>query len=97
MSAIRAWARSLRPQVRASNGRAPGESTELVKKILGDESPSIAVRPTLSPSLKRQRKCWRASSSDEDVLRYTLPQVAEKFFTEREEPENIKYTIEAIE
>jgi oxaloacetate decarboxylase alpha subunit len=40
------------------------------------------------------------ATSDEDVLSYiAFPQVAEKFFTEREKRmENIvKYTIEAIE
>ncbi|HHU06430.1 MAG TPA: pyruvate carboxylase subunit B [Clostridiales bacterium] len=95
--------KELKAYVRGEYGRAPGEiDPELVKKILGDEKP-IDCRPAdlLEPEFEKTKKMLgERATSDEDVLSYiAFPQVAEKFFTEREKRmENIvKYTIEAIE
>jgi len=95
--------KELKAYVRGEYGRAPGEiSPELVKKILGDEKP-IECRPAdlLEPEFEKTKEMLgERATCDEDVLSYiAFPQVAEKFFTEREKRmQNIvKYTIEAVE
>lgn len=95
--------KELKAYVRGEYGRAPGEiDPEIVKKILGDEKP-IDCRPAdlLEPEFEKTKEMLgERATSDEDVLSYiAFPQVADKFFTEREKRmENIvKYTIEAME
>ncbi len=75
--------------VKGEYGRTPAPiSTELTKKILGDEGP-ITCRPAdlLEPELeKTKEKIKDYIIQDEDVLTYALlPQVAEKFFKMRKD------------
>lgn len=95
--------KEIKAYVRGEYGRAPGEIDEtLKKKILGDEEP-IDCRPAdlLEPEFEKTKAMLGdRAESDEDVLSYiAFPQVAEKFFADREKRmENIaKYTIEAID
>ena len=74
--------------LRGEYGKLPGEVNEEVrKKAIGDDE-VITCRPAdlLSPELPKYReeaKAW--AKSEEDVLSYALfPQVAQKFFEERE-------------
>jgi oxaloacetate decarboxylase alpha subunit len=89
--------------LRGEYGRAPGElSAELVKKVLGDESP-ITCRPAdlLEPAFEKAKaEIGDRARNDEDVLSYVLfPQVAEQFFAAREEKEKNRgpYTITRID
>lgn len=80
-------------------GRAPGEiNEELMKKVLGDEKPITSrFAETLEPAFEKTKKqLGSMARNDEDVLSYiAFPQVAEKFFKEREERETqtVTYTI----
>ena len=80
--------------IRGEYGTAPGElDPQLVKKILGDEKPitnrfADSLRPTFDITRYRLSNPF---ISDEDVLSYILfPQIAEKFFEERDEQNTIK-------
>ena len=86
--------------LRGEYGRLPGEVNEEVrKKAIGDDE-IITCRPAdlLAPELekyKEESKQW--AKSEEDVLSYALfPQVAQKFFENRdkkEEPEKVRTII----
>jgi len=95
--------KEIKAYVRGEYGRAPGKiKPELVKKILGDEKP-IECRPAdlLEPEFEKTKEMLgERATCDEDVLSYiAFPQVAEKFFEERERrlANIVKYTIEPIE
>ncbi len=95
--------KEIKAYVRGEYGRAPGEiDQELKKKILGDEKP-IECRPAdlLEPEFEKTKAMLGdRAESDEDVLSYiAFPQVAEKFFADREKKmQNMaRYSIEAIE
>jgi oxaloacetate decarboxylase (Na+ extruding) subunit alpha len=80
--------------IRGEYGRAPGEvDAELVKKILGDDKPiENRFADTLRPTFEITKyKLNNPVMSDEDVLCYILfPQIAEKFFKERDEQNTIR-------
>lgn len=84
-------------------GKAPGEVNEdLRKKALGD-TPVITCRfaDTLKPAFEETKQQLKGiARNDEDVLSYiAFPQVAEKFFADREAKErnHATYSIEAEE
>ncbi len=83
-------------------GKAPGEiNKDLVKKVLGDEEPiTTRFAETLEPEFeKTKKKLGSMAESDEDVLSYiAFPQIAEKFFKEREERKSstVRYTIKKM-
>lgn len=80
-------------------GRTPGEvNPELQKSVLGDEKPlSVRYADTLEPLFEKTKKeLGSMARSDEDVLSYiAFPQIAEKFFKNREakETKTVSYTI----
>jgi oxaloacetate decarboxylase alpha subunit len=84
---------------RGEYGKAPGElNQDLVKKVLGDETPiTTRFADTLEPAFEKTKKeLGSMAQSDEDVLSYiAFPQIAEKFFKEREERKasTVSYTI----
>ncbi len=84
-------------------GRAPGKvNEELIKKALGDQKPYTGrFADTLPPAFEKAKaEIGALAHSDEDVLSYiAFPQVAEKFFQEREARRERKaaYTIEVME
>ena len=83
-------------------GRAPGElNQEIVKMVLGDEEPiTRRFADTMEPGFKEaKKKLGSTAKNDEDVLSYiAFPQIAEKFFKEREESVALKvnYAIKKI-
>ena len=80
-------------------GRTPGElDADLMKKVLGDEKPlTTRFADTLEPAFEKTKKELAGiARNDEDVLSYiAFPQIAEKFFQEREEHETktVSYSI----
>lgn len=70
-------------------GQAPGEVDAALKaKVLGDQQPiTTRFADTLEPAFeKTKQELGSMAKNDEDVLSYIVfPQVAEKFFKEREE------------
>lgn len=77
--------------LRGEYGRLPGEVNEEVrKKAIGNDE-LITCRPAdlLSPELDKYREeCKQWAKCEEDVLSYALfPQVAQKFFEARENPQ----------
>lgn len=80
-------------------GRTPGEvNPELQKSVLGDEKPlTVRYADTLEPLFEKTKKeLGSMARSDEDVLSYiAFPQIAEKFFKNREakETKTVSYTI----
>lgn len=80
-------------------GKAPGEiNQELAKKVLGEEEPITGrFADTLEPAFEKTKKeLGSMAQSDEDVLSYiAFPQIAEKFFKEREEMKSatVSYSI----
>ncbi len=91
--------KEVKAYVRGEYGRAPGEiDPELVKKVLGDEQPmTTRFADTLEPGFENAKaEIGSLARNDEDVLSYiAFPQIAEKFFKEREEKETktVSYTI----
>ena len=88
--------------IRGEYGRAPGTvNPELIKKVLGDGKPMEGrYAETLAPLFEKTKaELGDKAKSDEDVLSYiSFPQVAEKFFAERQEREENRatYRIEAM-
>jgi len=80
-------------------GQAPGEvDPELLQKVLGDKKPiTTRFADTLEPAFdKTKSELGDTARNDEDVLSYiAFPQIAEKFFKEREDRESttVTYTI----
>ena len=94
--------KEIKAYVRGEYGRAPGEvSSDLKKMILGDEAP-IACRyaDLLEPIVEKTREeLGDLAHSDEDVLSYiAFPAQAEAFFKAREEKrkKTVRYTIQAL-
>lgn len=94
--------KEVRAYIRGEYGKAPGEINEdLVKKVLGDEEPiKTRFADTLEPEFeKTKEKLGNLAHSDEDVLSYiAFPQIAEKFFKEREEKKasTVRYSIKQM-
>jgi len=94
--------KEIKAYVKGEYGRAPGEiSEELQRMILGDEEPiKCRYADMLEPIVEKTRKELGATAkSDEDVLSYiAFPQLAEKFFEQRETKrrKTVKYTIKQI-
>lgn len=94
--------KEIKAYLRGEYGQAPGEvDAELQKKVLGDEKPiTQRFADTLEPAFEAAKaKLKGTAQNDEDVLSYILfPQIAEKFFKEREENTAVKvsYKIKKI-
>lgn len=86
--------KEVKAYLRGEYGQAPGEiDSELQKKVLGNEKPiTQRFADTLEPEFpKIKEKLKGVAQSDEDVLSYILfPQIAEKFFNERQESTALK-------
>jgi len=81
--------KEIKAYLRGEYGRAPGQvDNKLMQKVLGGEKP-IATRfaDTLAPAFSDAKAAIGSlARNDEDVLSYAaFPQIAEKFFREREE------------
>ena len=91
--------KEVKAYLKGEYGQAPGEVDQaLVKKVLGDQKPiTTRFADTLAPAFESTKKEIGAlARNDEDVLSYiAFPQIAEKFFKDREERENrtVNYTI----
>lgn len=91
--------KEVKAYLRGEYGNAPGEvNQDLVQKVLGNEQPmTIRFADTLEPAFDKVKgKLGNLARNDEDVLSYiAFPQIAEKFFSEREERESrsVTYTI----
>ena len=88
--------KEVKSYIKGEYGKAPGEiNPELIEKVLGDEKPiSTRFADTLEPQFdKVKAELKDIAKNDEDVLSYILfPQIAEKFFKEREERTSVKVT-----
>lgn len=95
--------KEVKAYIRGEYGRAPGTiDKDLMKKALGLEKPFTGrYAETLEPVFEKTKKeLGNEAHSDEDVLSYILfPQVAEKFFAQRQakEEKTVKYSITEIE
>lgn len=94
--------KEIKAYVKGEYGRAPGEvSEELKKMILGDEQPmTCRFADTLEPIVEKTRtELGDRATCDEDICSYiAFPQLAEKFFDAREEAKSrtYSYTIKAV-
>ena len=92
----------IKAYLRGEYGKAPGEiDPDLVKKVLGDEKPiTTRFADTLEPAFEKTKKeLGSLAQSDEDVLSYiAFPQIAEKFFKEREDrkAKTVSYSIRKV-
>ena len=92
----------IKAYLRGEYGKAPGEiNPDLIKKVLGDEKPiTTRFADTLEPAFEKTKKeLGSLAQSDEDVLSYiAFPQIAEKFFKEREErkAKTVSYSIRKV-
>ena len=95
--------KEVRAYVRGEYGRPPGDiDPGLIQKVLGDEKPITGrFADTLEPEFdKVKAELGGTAQNDEDVLSYiAFPQVAEKFFAEREERKSMtaSYSIKKLE
>jgi oxaloacetate decarboxylase alpha subunit len=91
--------KEVRAYIKGEYGRAPGElDADLINKALnGEKRIEGRFADTLAPAFeKTKEELGNRARSDEDVLSYiAFPQIAEKFFLEREERETkvVTYTI----
>jgi oxaloacetate decarboxylase alpha subunit len=91
--------KEVKAYLKGEYGKAPGEvDKDLIKKVLGDEQPiTTRFADTLKPEFEKVKKeLGSTAKSDEDVLSYiAFPQIAEKFFKEREDKKasTVSYTI----
>lgn len=91
--------KEVKSYLKGEYGQAPGEvNKDLVVKVLGAEQPiTTRFADTLSPVFEdAKREIGNLARNDEDVLSYiAFPQIAEKFFKNREEKESrtVSYTI----
>jgi oxaloacetate decarboxylase alpha subunit len=85
--------KEIKAYFRGEYGKAPGEiNRELMDQVLGDEEPITGrFADTMEPLFEKTKEELKGvARSDEDVLSYiAFPQIAEKFFEEREERENV--------
>jgi len=88
--------KEIKAYLRGEYGQAPGEiDADLLKKVLGDEKPiTTRFADTLEPEFEEAKEQLKmVTKSEKDVLSYILfPQIAEKFFKEREEKTAVKVT-----
>jgi len=88
--------KEVRSYLRGEYGKSPGElDAELLKMVLGDEKPiTHRFADTLEPEFEKTKKqLGSLAKNDEDVLSYiAFPQIAEKFFKDREERVALKVT-----
>lgn len=91
--------KEVKAYIRGEYGRAPGKvDEELIQKVLGGERPLTSrFADTLEPAFEKAKEELKGiARNDEDVLSYiAFPQIAEKFFKEREDRESriVSYTI----
>jgi oxaloacetate decarboxylase alpha subunit len=91
--------KEIKAYLKGEYGRTPGEvDAKLLKQVLGDEKPLTArFADTLEPAFESTKKeLAGVARNDEDVLSYiAFPQIAEKFFKDREDRESkiVSYTI----
>ena len=91
--------KEVKAYLKGEYGQAPGEiDPDLQKKVLGDEKPiTTRFADTLEPEFdKIKKQIGSMAHSDEDVLSYiAFPQIAEKFFKEREDKKasTVSYSI----
>jgi len=91
--------KEVKSYLRGEYGQAPGDVDEnLIQKVLGDEKPiTTRFADTLAPAFEQaKQEIGSLAYNDEDVLSYIVfPQIAEKFFKEREEQKSktVTYTI----
>jgi oxaloacetate decarboxylase alpha subunit len=91
--------KEVKAYLKGEYGHAPGEiDKDLIKKVLGGEKPIEGrFADTLEPIFEATKKqLGSLVKNDEDVLSYiAFPQIAEKFFKEREDAQAVKvsYTI----
>ncbi|MDD4699439.1 MAG: pyruvate carboxylase subunit B [Oscillospiraceae bacterium] len=91
--------KEIKSYLKGEYGTSPGKINEdLIKKVLGDEKPiTTRFADTLEPVFeKAKQELGSRARNDEDVLSYiAFPQIAEKFFKQREESETqiVSYTI----
>ncbi len=93
--------KEVKAYLKGEYGKAPGEVDKaLVKKVLGDEKPIEGrFADTLKPVFEETKQQLKGvAKSDEDVLSYiAFPQIAEKFFEEREKSSVMKVTYSIVE
>ncbi len=93
--------KEVKSYLKGEYGQAPGEiDSELIKKVLGDEKPiTTRFADTLEPEFdKVKEQLKNIAANDKDVLSYiAFPQIAEKFFKEREESKATKVTYSIIQ
>ncbi|MEA4889164.1 MAG: pyruvate carboxylase subunit B [Clostridiaceae bacterium] len=81
--------KEIKAYLRGEYGRAPGQvDDKLMQKVLGGEKPIVTrFADTLAPAFNDAKTAIGSlARNDEDVLSYAaFPQIAEKFFREREE------------
>ncbi len=86
--------------LRGEYGKAPGEiDGSLTKKVLGDEKPFEGrYADTLSPLFEQTKtQLGKTARNDEDILSYiAFPQIAEKFFKEREDATAVKVSYSIV-
>ncbi|MDD2502995.1 MAG: oxaloacetate decarboxylase subunit alpha, partial [Clostridia bacterium] len=69
------------------------------KQVMGDEKPiTTRFAETLEPQFEKTKEELKGiARSDEDVLSYiAFPQVAQKFFQEREERESVRVSYSIV-
>lgn len=92
--------KEVKSYIKGEYGMTPGQiDPELVKKVLGDEKPILTRFADTLPNEydKIENQIKDIAKTEEDVISYILfPQIAEKFFKEREKQKIIKvrYSIE---
>lgn len=84
--------KEVKAYIKGEYGQSPGEiDKDLAEKVLeGTEPVTVRFADTLAPAFEQAKKeLIKIARNDEDVLSHILfPQVAEKFFAEREERES---------
>jgi len=92
--------KEVKAYIRGEYGQAPGTvDADLVRTVLGDEKPmTIRFADTLMPAFDTTKEeLGTLARSDEDVLSYiAFPQIAEKFFRDREEKESRRVTYSIV-
>lgn len=96
----KAVAKEIKGYLKGEYGKAPGEiNPDLMKQVMGDEKPiTTRFADTLEPLFEKTKEELKGiARSDEDVLSYiAFPQVAEKYFQEREERESVKVSYSIV-
>ena len=92
--------KEVKSYIRGEYGQAPGTvDADLVHTVLGDEEPiTIRFADTLLPAFETTKaELGSLARCDEDVLSYiAFPQIAEKFFRDREEKESRRVTYSIV-